>query len=126
VIGFGGYPALPAVLAAFKAGIPAAVHEQNAVLGRVNRLLARKVAAIATAYPDVRRLRPRHQAKTKLVGNPVRDEVMELRDQPFPAISEEGVFRVLVTGGSQGASVLSSVVPDGLGCCRSTSGGGCR
>jgi UDP-N-acetylglucosamine--N-acetylmuramyl-(pentapeptide) pyrophosphoryl-undecaprenol N-acetylglucosamine transferase len=115
VIGFGGYPALPAVLAAFKAGIPAAVHEQNAVLGRVNRLLARKVAAIATSYPDVQRLPARYAAKVTLVGNPVRAEVAALRDEPFPVLDADGVFRVLVTGGSQGASVLSEVVPDGLG-----------
>ncbi|MFD1952353.1 undecaprenyldiphospho-muramoylpentapeptide beta-N-acetylglucosaminyltransferase [Sphingomonas arantia] len=115
VIGFGGYPALPAVLAAFKAGIPAAVHEQNAVLGRVNRLLARKVAAIATSYPDVQRLPARYADKVTLVGNPVRAEVAALRDEPFPVLDADGVFRVLVTGGSQGASVLSEVVPDGLG-----------
>jgi UDP-N-acetylglucosamine--N-acetylmuramyl-(pentapeptide) pyrophosphoryl-undecaprenol N-acetylglucosamine transferase len=115
VIGFGGYPALPALLAAFKDGIPTAIHEQNAVLGRVNRLVARKVDAIATAYPDVERLRARYLDKTHLVGNPVREVVKALRDQPFPAITADGVFRILVTGGSQGASVLSEVVPDGLG-----------
>ena len=115
VVGFGGYPALPALLAASKAGIASAVHEQNAVLGRVNRLLAGRVDAIATAYPDVKRLAARHRAKVHLVGNPVRDEVKRLRDQPFPAITPDGVFRLLVTGGSQGATVLSSIVPDGLG-----------
>lgn len=115
VVGFGGYPALPAVLAAFRSGIPAAVHEQNAVLGRVNRLLARKVAAIATSYPDVQRLNPRYADKVTLVGNPVRAEVAALRDEPFPMLDEDGVFRLLVTGGSQGASVLSKVVPEGLG-----------
>lgn len=115
VVGFGGYPALPAMLAAFKDGIPTAIHEQNAVLGRVNRFLARKVEAIATAYPQVDRLAERYAGKTHLVGNPVRDVVLALRDQPFPPLTEEGVFRVLVTGGSQGASILSEVVPEGLG-----------
>lgn len=115
VVGFGGYPALPALLAAQRDGIPTVVHEQNAVLGRVNRLLARRVDAIATSYPDVQRLKPRHLDKVHLVGNPVRDEVLALRDQPFPALTEDGIFRVLVTGGSQGATILSSVVPDGLG-----------
>lgn len=114
VIGFGGYPALPALLAAFKAGIPTAVHEQNAVLGRVNRFVARKVDAIATSYPEVERLKPEWEAKTHLVGNPVREAVLELRDRPYPLLEEDGIFRVLVTGGSQGASVLSEVVPDGL------------
>jgi UDP-N-acetylglucosamine--N-acetylmuramyl-(pentapeptide) pyrophosphoryl-undecaprenol N-acetylglucosamine transferase len=114
VVGFGGYPALPALRAAFKDRIPAVIHEQNAVLGRVNRLVAGKVAAIATAYPDVQRLNPKYEAKVHLVGNPVRDVVKEIRAQPFPDISDDGIFRVLVTGGSQGASILSDVVPDGL------------
>mgnify|MGYP002336271600 CR=1 FL=1 len=114
VIGFGGYPALPALLAARKDGIATLIHEQNAVLGRVNRLLARGVDAVATAYPNVDRLSSNHAAKTHLVGNPVRDEVLMLRDQPFPPLDDDGVFRVLVTGGSQGASILSGVVPDGL------------
>lgn len=114
VIGFGGYPAFPALLAARSAGIKTAVHEQNAVLGRVNRLVASRVDAIAVSYPQIERLPERHLGKTWLVGNPVRSEVVALREQPFPAFSEEGVFRVLVVGGSQGATVLSDVVPDGL------------
>ena len=114
VIGFGGYPAFPALSAAFKAGIPTAVHEQNAVLGRVNRLVASKVDAIATSYPDTKRLADTFASKVKLVGNPVREAVLKLRHEPYPELDENGPFRVLVTGGSQGASVLSQVVPDGL------------
>lgn len=114
VIGFGGYPALPALLAATSAGIPTVIHEQNAVLGRVNRFLARKVDAIATAYRQIDRLAEKHEGKVHLVGNPVRAEVLALRDQPFPTFTAEGLLRVLVTGGSQGARVLSEVVPDGL------------
>ncbi|MGI4732740.1 MAG: undecaprenyldiphospho-muramoylpentapeptide beta-N-acetylglucosaminyltransferase [Janthinobacterium lividum] len=114
VIGFGGYPAFPALLAAFADKVPTAVHEQNAVLGRVNRLVAGRVSAIATAYPHVERLKPAYEAKTHLVGNPVRDAVLRLRDRPYPLLEDDGIFRVLVTGGSQGASVLSRVVPDGL------------
>lgn len=112
VVGFGGYPALPALLAAQSAGIATIIHEQNAVLGRVNRLLARKVNAIATAYPEVDRLPAACAGKVALVGNPVRDEVLVLRDRPFPKSDE--TFNILVTGGSQGATVLSAVVPDGL------------
>lgn len=115
VVGFGGYPALPALLGAIKEGIPTALHEQNAVLGRTNRFLARKVDVIATAYAEVERLSERHAEKTALVGNPVRDEVLALRDAPFPALTPDGIFRVLVTGGSQGANILSDVVPEGLG-----------
>lgn len=114
IVGFGGYPAFPALLGAFSLDIPTVIHEQNAVLGRVNRLTARKVNAIATAYPDILRLADRNKEKVHLVGNPVREEVLLLRDQSYPPLGEEGIFRVLVTGGSQGASILSDVVPDGL------------
>lgn len=114
VVGFGGYPALPALLAARSARIPTVIHEQNAVLGRVNRLLAKRVDAIATAYMKVERLDPKLWAKVHRVGNPVRAEVLALRGEPFPEFTEDSLFRVLVTGGSQGASVLSEVVPDGL------------
>ncbi len=114
VVGFGGYPALPALLAARSAKIPTVIHEQNAVLGRVNRLLAKRVDAIATAYLEVERLDPKLWAKVHRVGNPVRAEVLALRGEAFPAFSEDSLFRVLITGGSQGASILSEVVPDGL------------
>lgn len=114
VIGFGGYPALPSLLAAFNAGVPTIIHEQNAVLGRVNRFVASRVDAIATSYEQVDRLKPGWQAKVHLVGNPVREEVLALRSRPYPLLEEDGIFRVLVTGGSQGATVLSQVVPDGL------------
>jgi len=114
VVGFGGYPALPALLAATSAKIPTILHEQNAVLGRVNRLLAGRVDAIATAYHRVDRLADKFSGKVHVVGNPVRAEVLALREKPFPAFTEEGLLRILVTGGSQGARVLSEVVPDGL------------
>lgn len=114
VIGFGGYPALPALLAARAAKIPTVIHEQNAVLGRVNRYLASRVDAIATAYGEVERLDPKLWGKVHRVGNPVRPEVLALRGEAFPDFTDDSLLRVLVTGGSQGASVLSDVVPDGL------------
>lgn len=114
VIGFGGYPALPALLAAFAESIPTAVHEQNAVLGRVNRLVAGRVDAIATSYGRTERLKPKLAGKVRHVGNPVREAVLALRSRPYPLLEEESIFRVLVTGGSQGASILSQIVPDGL------------
>lgn len=114
VVGFGGYPALPTLLAAQKAAIPTIIHEQNAVLGRVNRFMAGRVNAIATAYKQVDRLNPKYADRVHIVGNPVREEVLALRGENYPPLPEDGVFRVLVTGGSQGARVLSEVVPDGL------------
>lgn len=115
VIGFGGYPAFPALLAASARGIPTVLHEQNAVLGRVNRLLAGDASAIATAYEQVDRLKPAHAAKTILVGNPVRTSIVSLGEMPFPAFDDTAPLKILVTGGSQGASVLGEVVPAGLG-----------
>jgi len=115
VIGFGGYPALPALLAALDRKVPTAIHEQNAVLGRVNRLLAKRVDLIATAYAHVARLNPRDAAKVRLVGNPVRDEVRAIGRAAFPPLWNSSPLKVLVTGGSQGATILSDVVPDGLG-----------
>jgi UDP-N-acetylglucosamine--N-acetylmuramyl-(pentapeptide) pyrophosphoryl-undecaprenol N-acetylglucosamine transferase len=114
VVGFGGYPALPALLAARSAEVPSIIHEQNAILGRVNRLLAGRVDAIATSYDKVARLKSKHASKVHLTGNPVREDVLALREQDFPPLTEEGLLRVLVTGGSQGARVLSEIVPDGL------------
>ena len=114
VVGFGGYPAFPTLWAATATGVPSVIHEQNAVLGRVNRLLAKRVDAIATSYQQVARLKPKFALKTHLVGNPVRAGVLTLRSEPFPPFTEDGLLRVLVTGGSQGASVLSQVVPDAL------------
>ncbi len=114
VIGFGGYPVLPAMLAARKAGIPTVIHEQNAVLGRVNRFLAPKVDVVATAYEEIGRVPQRVWPKVRLVGNPVRDEVLALRDRPYPPLDEDDILRVLVIGGSQGATILSEVVPDAL------------
>jgi UDP-N-acetylglucosamine--N-acetylmuramyl-(pentapeptide) pyrophosphoryl-undecaprenol N-acetylglucosamine transferase len=115
VVGFGGYPAFPALLAATAKDIPTVLQEQNAVLGRVNRLLAGEATAIATAYSEIARLKPAYQSKCVLVGNPVRAEVAKLGEMPFPAFDELAPLKILVTGGSQGATILADVVPHGLG-----------
>ncbi len=115
VVGFGGYPAFPALLAASAANVPTVLHEQNAVLGRVNRWLAGEAEAIATSYAEVERLKSACSAKTVLVGNPVREAVMRLGELPFPLFDDSAPLKILVTGGSQGATILGSVVPEGLG-----------
>jgi len=115
VIGFGGYPAVPALLAATAIKIPTVIHEQNAVLGRANRFLAGDAAAIATAYSEIDRMKRRYEDKTILVGNPVREAIAKLGEVPFPQFDDYAPFKILVTGGSQGATVLSKVVPEGLG-----------
>ena len=115
VVGFGGYPAFPSLLAASAMRIPTVLHEQNAVIGRVNRLLAGDAEAIGTAYDRVDRLKPRYVGKAVLIGNPVREEIARLGELPFPPFDEFAPLKILVTGGSQGATVLSKVVPAGLG-----------
>ena len=107
VVGFGGYPSLPALIAARSLKRRTLVHEQNAVLGRVNRYMAPKVDAVACAFPTLRRAPRRLNAK--VVGNPVRPDIRALYDRPFPPM--QGTIRVLVTGGSQGARLLSEFVP---------------
>jgi UDP-N-acetylglucosamine--N-acetylmuramyl-(pentapeptide) pyrophosphoryl-undecaprenol N-acetylglucosamine transferase len=115
VVGFGGYPAFPSLLAASARRIPTVIHEQNAVMGRVNRLLAGDAEAIGVAYGEIDRLKPRYQEKTVCIGNPVREEIARLGEMPFPPFDEVAPLKILVTGGSQGATILSQVVPEGLG-----------
>ncbi len=109
VVGFGGYPTVPRVLAAASLGIPTVLHEQNAVMGRANRFLAGRVTAIATGFAQIRQggFDP---AKVTHVGNPVRPAVLEAAQVPY-APSGDGPFRLLAFGGSQGARVMSDVVP---------------
>ena len=111
VVGFGGYPSLPTLLAARAAGVPSLVHEQNAVLGRTNRLVARWVDAIAVAYDTVQRIPASCGDKVHVIGNPVRPQIVDLRDEGFPPYSKDGILRILVVGGSLGATVMADVVP---------------
>jgi UDP-N-acetylglucosamine--N-acetylmuramyl-(pentapeptide) pyrophosphoryl-undecaprenol N-acetylglucosamine transferase len=113
VIGFGGYASFPTMVAAVRLGIAAVLHEQNAVLGRANRFLAHGATRIATSFPDVAGLRPIDRGKTVLTGNPVRRAIAELSSQPY-APANDGAFRLLITGGSQGARIFGRVVPAAL------------
>ena len=114
VVGFGGYPSLPTMLAACRAGIPTLLHEQNAVLGRVNRLLAPWMKAIALSVAATRRVPSRVRDKARVTGNPVRPEIAAIGRQPYRAPSGSGPIVLLVFGGSQGAAVLSDTVPGAL------------
>lgn len=109
VVGFGGYPSFPTMLAAVLSGQRTIVHEQNSVLGRVNRLLASRVGVIATTYRDTRQVPL--GARIIHTGNPVRASLAALAGMEYPALSTDGMLRLLVLGGSQGASVFSAVVP---------------
>lgn len=114
VIGFGGYITVPAIMAAASLRLPTIIHEQNALLGRANRLLAPRVSAIATSFPDILRLRDEDRHKVVRTGNPVRAAVQELRDRLYVEPERGGDIHLLVTGGSQGARIFSKVVPDAM------------
>lgn len=113
VVGFGGYPSLPVMVAAWLARIPSALHEQNAVLGRVNRLVAPFVGTIAASFPFACNA-PKHPERVVFIGNPVRAEAAALTGMPYAA-PYKGTIRILVFGGSQGARALSEIVPAALG-----------
>ncbi len=111
VIGFGGYPTLPPLLAATLRRIPTLIHEQNAVLGRANRLLAPLVDAIATGFPGTLAQHRRLTAKAIVTGNPVRPAVIAAAGKPYSAPQPDGALRILVFGGSQGARIMAEIVP---------------
>ncbi len=110
-VGFGGYPSLPAMKAASILGVPYGLHEQNGVLGRSNRILADGARFVAHAFPVLEKAPSRLQSKLREVGNPVRDAVAALAGDPYDAPGDTGDIRVLIFGGSQGASMFSRVAP---------------
>ncbi len=114
VVGFGGYPSLPGLLAGISLGLPSLIHEQNAVLGRVNRQLQGRVSAIALTYADTARLQPANKARATRTGNPVRTAILAARDVPYAAPEGDEPMRLLVVGGSQGARILGRLVPEAV------------
>ncbi|GGB65959.1 UDP-N-acetylglucosamine--N-acetylmuramyl-(pentapeptide) pyrophosphoryl-undecaprenol N-acetylglucosamine transferase [Henriciella pelagia] len=107
VAGFGGYPAFPALSAAARRKVPILIHEQNAVLGRVNRRFAGKAAIVASGFDRLDRLPT--GAVHHAVGNPVRAPIAAMRDKPFPPM--DGGLTIFITGGSQGAKILGDIIP---------------
>lgn len=114
VIGFGGYPTFPPLMAAKLRGIRTALHEQNAVLGRANRMLAARVDAIATSFEHVKFLDGPLIEKARFTGNPVRDVVIEYSSRPYWTADSTDVIQLLVFGGSQGARFFSDTVPPAM------------
>ena len=110
VVGFGGYPSLPVMVAASLTRFPTAILEQNTVMGRVNRLVMNRMGVVAAAFP-IARFAPKDGSKIVLTGNPVRPEVIALASAPYDMPSVNGALKILVFGGSQGARALSQLVP---------------
>ena len=111
VVGFGGYPTLPPLVAARLLGVPGIIHDANAVLGRANRFLAGRVSAIATSLPGVLDRDPALAGKATTVGTPMRPAILAAAAVPFASPEPNGPLRLLVVGGSQGARVMSDIVP---------------
>jgi UDP-N-acetylglucosamine--N-acetylmuramyl-(pentapeptide) pyrophosphoryl-undecaprenol N-acetylglucosamine transferase len=114
VVGFGGYPTVPPLLAASLRGVPTVLHEQNGVMGRANRLLAARVSSIATGFPTLAKLDPRFEKKITYTGNPVRPQVIEAAATPYTVPEKGGTLHLLVFGGSQGAHVMAEIVPPAI------------
>lgn len=115
VVGFGGYPSVPTVYAAAQGRVPVMLHEQNAVLGRANRMLAAASRRIAVAFPEVASVKAEHRPRLVRTGNPVRPAIAAQRDAAYAVPTPGGPVRILVMGGSQGARVFSEVIPEALG-----------
>lgn len=114
VVGFGGYPTVPPVVAASLLGVPTVIHEANGVMGRANRLLARRASVIATGFENLRGVPAKVPGKLVQTGNPIRLSVLESSKKPYPVLAGGGKLRLLVVGGSQGARVMSDVVPPAI------------
>jgi UDP-N-acetylglucosamine--N-acetylmuramyl-(pentapeptide) pyrophosphoryl-undecaprenol N-acetylglucosamine transferase len=114
VVGFGGYPTVPPLWAAALRGIPTLIHEQNAVMGRANRFLAPRVSAIATSFAGVLDREPALAAKATRTGNPVRPMVIAAAATPFVSPGVNGTLRLVAFGGSQGARIMSDIVPPAI------------
>jgi len=114
IIGFGGYPTVPPLIAARLAGVPGIIHDANAVLGRANRFLSGHVRAIATSLPGVLDRDPALAGKTTTVGTPMRPAILAAAAVPYVSPLPDGPFRLLVVGGSQGARVMSDIVPGAI------------
>lgn len=114
VVGFGGYPSVPAVYMAQRLGIPTILHEQNAIIGKANAFLAAKAKRIALSMPEVQGLDREESRKCVVTGNPVRPNIAALYVMPYPMIDQSGVLRLFIMGGSLGAKVFSTIVPEAL------------
>ena len=112
VVGFGGYPSLPAMLAAFSMKVPTVIHEQNAVIGRANKLLAPRASAIACAFPTLKKAPASVSARAVVVGNPIRPHVRALYGEAYRRPTR--AIHLLITGGSQGARLLSELPPTAI------------
>jgi len=113
-VGFGGYPSVPPLLAARLTGARIVLHEQNATAGRANRFLARYAGKVALSFAQTRYLDALPTGKSVLTGNPVRPEIAALSDMPYRQPEPAQPFDLLVTGGSLGARLFGTLLPQAI------------
>lgn len=113
VAAFGSYASVPVGVAAGYLKLPLLVHEQNAVLGRANRMIAKRATGLALTFAETEHAEMMAEDRHVITGNPVRPEIRALKDEAF-RLPDEEPLDVLVIGGSQGARALSDVVPVAL------------
>lgn len=111
VVGFGGYPSFPMVFAAQILGIPTLLHEQNAVLGRANRMLLKRAKKLALSFNVVKNILPQYMSKAVMTGNPIRS-VFTQGALPYPSLA--GELHIAITGGSQGSAFFNQVIPNAI------------
>ena len=112
VVGFGGYPSLPPVLAASRLKIPTCIHDQNAVMGRANRILAHVATAVASSFPEIVNLPGKAKGRLRYTGNPVRAIVLAERGRPYHMPKADEPFQLVIFGGSQGARFFADFGPE--------------
>lgn len=111
VVGFGGYPSFNPVYISAKKRIPTIIHEQNAVLGKANQWLSSKASRIATSWNETEGMTDQDSMRRVVTGNPVRPDIAALYNKPYPALEQDGMLRIFVMGGSQGATIFSKILP---------------
>jgi UDP-N-acetylglucosamine--N-acetylmuramyl-(pentapeptide) pyrophosphoryl-undecaprenol N-acetylglucosamine transferase len=114
VVGFGGYPSIPPLTAAQRSNVPTLLHEQNAVMGRANRFLAKRAARLALSFDQVQFADAVPADRRTVTGNPVRPEISAIGDAAYAAPAQGGKVRLFVMGGSLGARVFGKAVPEAI------------
>ncbi|HFB65322.1 MAG TPA: undecaprenyldiphospho-muramoylpentapeptide beta-N-acetylglucosaminyltransferase [Aeromonadales bacterium] len=118
VIGMGGFASGPGGIAAWISGVPLIIHEQNAIAGYTNRILAKVSTRIACAFPDV--FAKKYAGKITRTGNPVREEICQLPPPSIRLENRSGLIRLLIVGGSRGAQILNEVIPETIAQCKNS------
>ena len=112
VVSFGGYPAFPSMLAAKILNVPLLIHEPNSVVGQASKMFVNYASAIACTFQNTKGIK--HTKKVYLTGTPVRQSIIKMRDKTYPVLNDTSKIKILIIGGSQGAHILSKILPEAI------------